>query len=386
MTTNSLRLGAVAMLVLGVVAGCVYNGGPMASANAEEQARSRAGKDGRTLYEDNCAACHGVDGRGRSKDAVGFDYPLPDFTDCGYATPERTVDWAAFAHEGGPIRGFSPIMPAFGDALTVDELVSIVTHIHAFCADPTWAPGELNFPRPLYTEKAFPENEMIVSSRVETDGSSENRWIYSRRFGSRSSVELTVPYVNLDTGSPGHWQQGVGDIAVAFKRQLGFNAARGYIVSAAAELGLPTGNKDNGIGAGHATLETFLAAGKELPREFFVQGRAIYAMPLDGSEREAALQVALGRSMPLGGTLTGRLFTPMVEVLGARTLARGEKLLWDWVPQFQITLNQRQHVRASVGVRLPLTDSAHRDPQYSAYLLWDMGEGGLLEGWNRPRR
>ena len=52
-------------------------------------------------------ACHGADGRGSPPERVGFDVPLPDFTDCSFATREPDGDWFAVAHQGGPVRGFA---------------------------------------------------------------------------------------------------------------------------------------------------------------------------------------------------------------------------------------------------------------------------------------
>ena len=70
----------------------------------------------------------------------------------------------------------------------------------------------------------------------------------------------------------------------------------------------------------------------------------------------------------------------MVEILGARDLESGADTHWDIVPQFQVTLNTRQHVMLAVGVRMPLDDST-RDTRYVAYLLWDWFDGGLFDGW-----
>ena len=42
---------------------------------------------------------------------------------------EPDADWIWVAHQGGPVRGFSNMMPAFGDALTMDELGGIIDSI-----------------------------------------------------------------------------------------------------------------------------------------------------------------------------------------------------------------------------------------------------------------
>jgi hypothetical protein len=340
----------------------------------------RGPQTGSQLFDSNCAACHGADGKGRPVTQVGFDYPLPDFTDCGYNTPEQSADWVGIAHEGGPIRGFTPIMPAFGDALTTAELEKVVEHVRDFCVDKSWPRGELNFPAPMFTEKAFPENETLLKTVLDKDGGSETRLIYEHRIGARNQYEITVPYVNLNAGAPDHWQQGLGDVSVAFKHVLSHSLDKGYILSAAAELSLPTGNESAGLGAGHATLESFLAFGKRLPRDFFLQSRAIYLTPLDGSAREAELHLTMGRMMTSHGPY-GRQWNPMIEVLGARPLERGARTEWDWVPQVQFSINQRQHLLGNIAVRLPLTNRGGRDPQFGAFFLWDWFDGGLRDGW-----
>jgi len=38
-------------------------------------------RDGHDVYNSSCASCHGIDGRGRAQAQVGFDTPLPEFTD-----------------------------------------------------------------------------------------------------------------------------------------------------------------------------------------------------------------------------------------------------------------------------------------------------------------
>lgn len=45
-------------------------------------------------------------------------------------------------------------MPSFSGVLSAGELA--VAHSKAFCADRAWPQGELNLPRPLVTEKAYP--------------------------------------------------------------------------------------------------------------------------------------------------------------------------------------------------------------------------------------
>jgi len=72
---------------------------------------SETTRSGQEIYEAACSSCHGLDGSGREQSRVGFDTPLPDFADCHFAAREPSSDWVAVAHQGGPARKFSHLMP-----------------------------------------------------------------------------------------------------------------------------------------------------------------------------------------------------------------------------------------------------------------------------------
>jgi hypothetical protein len=77
----------------------------------------------------------------------------------------------------------------------------------------------------------------------------------------------------------------------------------------------------------------------------------------------------------------GRQWSPMIELTADRDLRSGAVTNWSAIPEFQVTLNTRQHVRAALGYQLALNNTAGRDNQVMFYLLWDWFDGGLLEGW-----
>ena len=342
---------------------------------------------GRRLYRANCMACHGVDGTGAPASTVGFDVPLPDFTDSSFASREAAADWVIVAREGGPARGFSEIMPAFGDALTEDELAATIDYIHTFYPDKRWPRGEFNLPRALVTTKAFPEDELVISSsyRHQDPGKLSNKLIYERRIGPLSQVELIVPFGWADQSSAGSsktdWQSAIGDVGLAFKRVIFHDIDTGSILSLGGEVFLPTGDKDRGFGSDTTVFEPFLAYGQILPAEFFFQAHTGFVVPYDSQEKDDAVfwRGVLGRTFFTGPY--GRAWSPMVEILGSKKFTSRYRTEWDVVPQLQVTLSTRQHVRLAAGARIPLDNKDARKPEYMIYLLWDWFDGGFFEGW-----
>ncbi|HKR84255.1 MAG TPA: hypothetical protein VJS37_08775, partial [Terriglobales bacterium] len=77
----------------------------------------------------------------------------------------------------------------------------------------------------------------------------------------------------------------------------------------------------------------------------------------------------------------GRLWSPMVEFVADRDLVDRAKADWDILPQMQVTISHRQHIRGDLGVRVPLTNTAGRSIQLEFYLLWDWQDGKIAEGW-----
>lgn len=338
-------------------------------------------RSGKAIYMNACAACHGADGKGASKASVGFDTPLPDFSDCNFASREPNADWGAVVHEGGPARGFSPIMPAFGGALTPGQIEDVLDYIRGFCESRAWPRGELNLPRPLVTEKAFPEDETVLTGAFnlsETPAVTQ-KITYEKRFGARNQVEVAVPFTFKESATS--WVGGVGDLALAYKRALFHSLRKGSIFSVTGEAVLPTGDKNRGFGEGVTIFETFATYGQILPSDSFVQFQGGFEFPTRGIVSRAAFwRTALGRSFSQGGGF-GRTWSPMVELLASRAFETGAKINWDIVPQMQVTLNTRQHIMANFGVRVPATNTTRRPVQFMFYLLWDWFDGGFREGW-----
>jgi hypothetical protein len=340
--------------------------------------------DGKDLYESYCAACHGVDGSG-GPGALGLEVQPADFSDCSFALREPDSDWIAVAHGGGASRGFSEQMPAWGAVLTVADIEAVTVHIRTLCADDRWPRGELNLPRALYTEKAFPEDEAVLTFDLAEGGHElEAELLYEKRFGPQGQVEISLPLIYLDRGYGQGSDTRFGDLAIGWKQNLfhRYSAGSGAIFSAGLEVILPTGDEDQGFGKGTTVIEPYLSYGHLWANDSFVQMQLLGEFARDGQvDDEVALRTAIGKTFTSGALGFGRAWTPMLEALVWRDLESGADTKMDWVPQVQVTLNKRQHIMLNVGARIPGNHRDGRDTRYAVYLLWDWFDGGLFDGW-----
>ena len=328
---------------------------------ANAQSVDRSGFDGRQLYEAACAACHGSDGRGRPVEVRGFEVEPPDFTDCRLTTPEADLDWHAVIHQGGTARAFDRMMPAFGDELSDAEIEKVIGHLRGFCTEPGWPHGDLNLPRALVTEKAFPENEAVLTTTFAGDGSRRmtSRFLYEHRVGRKGQYEI--------------FAQDVDEIGGAYKHVLAASRRTGSILAGGGEITF------NGAGA---AFEAFGAFSQALPlvADGFVHAHAGVEVPTgEAAANELFWRTAIGKSFTTDRW--GRAWSPMVELLAARPIETGAATEWDALPQVQVSLSTRQHVLLNVGVQIPVTQRAVRRASVMAYLLWDWFDGGFFSGW-----
>src|SRR6266540_3554190 len=140
-------------------------------------------------------------------------------------------------------------MPSFKEQLTSEQIDKVIEHIRSLCTDTAWPRGDMNLPRPLYTDKAFPENETVISNTVSAnkEGFFGSNIIYERRYGARNNLEFTVPFNFSQNAATNTWFGGVGDIAIQYKRVAYYNQRSGTLLSGATEVALPTGNKRLGL-------------------------------------------------------------------------------------------------------------------------------------------
>lgn len=338
---------------------------------------------GRAIYAAACQGCHAPDGRGMPRTQVGFAEVLPDFTDCSYASREAAQDWETIVREGGPIRRFSRRMPSFGGALSAEQISRVVAYVQSLCTDASWPRGELNLPRSMSVEKAFPEDEFVFTStwggsrgaRVST-----NEFFFEKRIGARTQWEVVVPMITQEraaTDGGGWTTPHLGDMELAIKRDVHHSSST--ILSLGGELLVPSGDRKAGYGGGTWVIEPYVLSGAALPANSFFQMQSGIELPtnLARAEREWYARGALGTTWIVGG----RTVSPMVEGSVARAFEGGESASYDWTPQVQVSLSRRRHILASVGMRMPITERATRSRELLAYFLWDWFDGPLLGAW-----
>ena len=352
---------------------------------AAQPAASRLTLDtGKQIYDSGCVACHGPDGKGQSQNLAGFEPPstFPDFSDCPTAAVEPDFQWRAIITNGGSARAFSTIMPSFKDVLTQEQIGKVVEHLRSFCPDEAWPRGNLNLPRAQITEKAFPENETVVTGAISAHGSPGvgSKLIYEKRIGARGGLEAIVPFdFTRDSGS---WGTAFGDLALGYKQTLFHSVPRGSIFSVGGELSVPTGDVVAGSGGTSTVFEAFSAYGQLLPAASFLQVHTGVELPAhpDETPRVYFLRTAIGKTFSQEGG-HGRRWSPIVEFIAERDLVTGGTTNWDIVPELQIPLSKRMHILGSVGFRIPANNTGDRPKQVLFYALWDWMDGGLTQGW-----
>jgi hypothetical protein len=265
-------------------------------------------------------------------------------------------------------------MPAFEDSLTPAQIRLFVSHMRGFCKEPGWPSGNANFPRPIITEKAFPENEFLIlpviahypeeSAPSITEGMFKA--IYERRIGKRSMVEIGIPLVT--TNAFIDRTTGLGDVTIAVKHAVYNSGPR--IVSLGLELSTPTGDRFMEHGSGTTIFEPYVAAGTMLG-DWYVQTQLKTEFPTDRLRADNAFiyNAYIGRdtsaapdTWTLGVELNGEVEFPFdAPTAGAVALT----------PQVRKGLTGTGALAASFGVMLPLNKHEEQGVRWVGYLLWE---------------
>jgi len=309
---------------------------------------------GAALFASWCKSCHGADGRGTPAATTRLEVPPADLRECKGSTAETEHRWVNIVAQGGAAFGLSLDMPAFGEAGTPAQIRAVVRYARSLCGELGWPPGELNFPRAFLVEKAYPENEVVISDR----GRGQD-YIYEHRLGKRLQLEASA--ATAFDGEPQVFEGVTG----ALKYNVWHSLERRALVSLGLEATPPLGRQDVW------EVEPFLAFGAQPGGVFVVQGE------VQGSWEET--EGFGGMSYRLGVGHEGGRFVPMLEA-GWTVPPHGERTL-SFYPQVWMQLSRLGHVAGSLGAELPATGPEPRHPRLIAFVLWDFGDAPLFRGW-----
>lgn len=113
----------------------------VAKSNKIEPAAPLQKLDIAKVYNENCAACHGVDG---TADQVRKGMPpIPDFTSFAWQMSQTDLEITHQIHAGK-----EPLMPAFGDKLSKQQIVGLAIYVRAFSVRPVSPAPPPNVPPP----------------------------------------------------------------------------------------------------------------------------------------------------------------------------------------------------------------------------------------------
>jgi len=90
-------------------------------------------EQGKTLYQANCANCHGEGGKGDGPEASGLTVALPDFSDQSYMALKSSSDFFQAITQG-----VESEMPAFSDSLSEDQRWALTAYLRSL----TFASGD----------------------------------------------------------------------------------------------------------------------------------------------------------------------------------------------------------------------------------------------------
>lgn len=89
----------------------------------------------RTLYNVNCARCHGAEGRGNGPDAAELGH-IPNFHEANFHKWRSDAEIIAVLNGGGGAVGGSELMPPWADILSPAEIAGVKDYVRSFNGKP----------------------------------------------------------------------------------------------------------------------------------------------------------------------------------------------------------------------------------------------------------
>ncbi len=332
---------------------------------------------GAEIFQANCATCHGSAGHPDVESPLvkSLGVVPANFSDPLFNSREPGSDWKIVITHGGQALAFSEMMPAFGETLSEEDIDAVLVYIKTLGGEHDYPDGDLNLFLPIRTKKAFPEDEFVWKQRY-TSQEGDNAWRnvleYEFRIGQRGQgiIEITNEVQGGDTNF-GYFEPG-------YKHVLKHDQEAGFILTAAAQLGVPLRSRNNWL------FLPYLAVGKILSDSWTLQSHARLKLDLEDSDRHAAEFAGIVHWVDAPRP---RWVFPALEVVAEVPFERGSypnrksAVQWSVLPQARIGLNKRGNIALNAGVEFPLNDRDRYDWRAWVFFIWDFADGGLTEGW-----
>lgn len=88
---------------------------------------------GKKLYGQFCASCHGQTGKGDGPAAAALNPKPRDHTDKTYMSKMSDDEILKVIKNGGASVGKSPLMPPWGASLKDDQITDVIAYIRTLC-------------------------------------------------------------------------------------------------------------------------------------------------------------------------------------------------------------------------------------------------------------
>jgi cytochrome c oxidase cbb3-type subunit 3 len=98
-------------------------------------AQAADAEQGKKLYGQFCASCHGQSGKGDGAAAAALNPKPRDHTDRDYMSKLSDADMLKVIKNGGASVGKSPLMPPWGGSLKDDQIQDVIAYIRTLCCN-----------------------------------------------------------------------------------------------------------------------------------------------------------------------------------------------------------------------------------------------------------
>ncbi len=84
---------------------------------------------GKEVFQANCAACHGPEGKGNGPAAAALDPKPRNLSDADYVSTLSNEHLVKVITEGGASVGKSPMMAAWGGILSENDILNVIAYV-----------------------------------------------------------------------------------------------------------------------------------------------------------------------------------------------------------------------------------------------------------------